>query len=488
MRLFQQLSGLSVLVSLVLAHEGHSHDHHHHDHSHDHEDLGGINFCGDGGSLTGGCQDGLGNIAAADQKVFLWKEKENETTQQDSPASDEDDSTLGNHPWTHTKPCFTSAETNHTLCVFTDNHFASNRGASFITTPERATFFTTTTPFLDPSLTKDINQDLHRTIPSRYEKQLIPGKGMGLIAKVHIPRGALIMANTPSLMIDYRAFEDLPKDSYRQLQASAVDHLPPLHREHIMALSTHDSADRSHIEKIDKICGTNAFDIDPHPEDPMQDHGFYVVFPEISRMNHDCRPNADYYFSHDTLTQYIHAIRDIIPGEELTLSYINPVMKHKARNEKLNRIWGFQCSCPLCTAPTPQQLASDTRIAQIRDFWGEFSDWSTDSRASPQLAELVASLYEQEKLWGNMYEAYTWLALEYNAAGEPWTAVKWANKAVERGIPVVGENDSDVLQMERLIKDPWAHWSWMKRVRVRGGWGKGREREGEENHENDDDE
>ncbi|KAK4177469.1 hypothetical protein QBC36DRAFT_327028 [Triangularia setosa] len=296
---------------------------------------------------------------------------------------------------------------------------------------------------------------------------------MGLIAKVHIHRGDLIMANTPSLMIDYRAFEELPKEEYRQLQASAVDHLPDLHREHILALSTHDGIERTHIERIDKICSTNAFDIDPDNDDEIQDHGFYVVFPEIARMNHDCRPNADYYFDHETLSQYIHAIRDIAPGEELTLSYINPIMKKKARNKKLNRIWGFQCACPLCTQEKPQSEASDNRIQQIKKLVGEFSDWSTDSRATPQLAELVLSLYEQEKLWGSMYEAYTWLALEYNAVGEPWTAVKYANKAVEWGIPVVGAKDGDMEQMRRLIVDPWAHWSWLKRVRVNGGWGRG---------------
>ncbi|KAK4661630.1 uncharacterized protein QC763_706210 [Podospora pseudopauciseta] len=477
MRLLHRLSELSVLASLVLAHEGHNYDHHHHpDHSHDHEDLGAVKICGDGGSLTGGCQDGLGSMGAADEKEFLWKE--NDTAQKPVTSSDDDSKPKG-YPWTHTTPCFTSPQPDTSICVFTDNNFANGRGASFITTPRRAEYLATTPAFVDQDLVKNINQDLHRTAPSKYEKHQIPGKGMGLIAKVHIHRGDLIMANTPSLMIDYRAFEDLPKEEYRQLQAAAVDQLPDLHREHIMALSTHDGIERTHIERIDKICSTNAFDIDPDSDDETQDHGFYVVFPEIARMNHDCRPNADYYFDHETLTQYIHAIRDISPGEELTLSYINPIMKKRARNKKLNRIWGFQCACPLCTKEQAQVEASDVRIHQIKELVGEFSDWSSDSRATPQLAELVLSLYEQEKLWGSMYEAYTWLALEYNAVGEPWTAVKWANRAVEWGIPVVGPKDGDMEQMRRLIKDPWAHWSWLKRVKVRGGWGKGSEREGD---------
>lgn len=98
----------------------------------------------------------------------------------------------------------------------------------------------------------------------------IPGKGMGLIATSHIHRGDLIMANTPSLMIDYRAFNELTKPQYMFLQAAAVAHLPPAHAAHLLALSAH-VTDTSHLtreELVDKISATNGFDIDPDDEDP----------------------------------------------------------------------------------------------------------------------------------------------------------------------------------------------------------------------------
>ncbi|KAK3990665.1 hypothetical protein QBC44DRAFT_341776 [Cladorrhinum sp. PSN332] len=334
-------------------------------------------------------------------------------------------------------------------------------------TERRAAHIAKYPAFVDPDLVKNINQDLKRTIPAKYDMKEFPGKGMGLVAKEHIRRGDLVMANTVSLMIDYRAFEELPKEHYTQLQAAAVDYLPEAHREAILALSTHDGTDRTHIQRIDKIAATNAFDIDADEEDEVQDHGFYVVFPEIARMNHDCRPNSDYYFDHDTLTQYIHATRDIFPGEELTLSYINPVMKRKARVRKLQRIWGFECACPLCTQEKPRVEASDLRIRQIKELSNEFSDWEPQSRADPAMAELMISLYEQEKLWGSMYEAYVFAAIEYNGIGEPWTAVKYARLAVEWGIPVVGPKDADVVEMAKMAEDPWGHWSWLKRNKVR---------------------
>lgn len=377
------------------------------------------------------------------------------------------------HGWTHSKPCYKSTKNDQeTYCVFTDNAFAEGRGTSFVTTASRAAHLATYPAFTEPETIKGTNQDLVRTIPAVYDMQEFPGKGMGLVAKKDIKRGDLIMANTVSLMIDYRVFEELPEDEWMELQALAVDNLPERHRSAVLNLSTHDGGELTHIQKVNKITTTNAFDIDPRADDEEQDNGFFVVFPEIARMNHDCRANADYYFDHNTLTQYIHAIRPIKKGEEITLSYINPRMRHEARKRKLQRIWGFQCVCHLCTRKPARIAASDSRITQIKELADDLQNQDADSRANPQMAELYISLHEQEELWGMMYEAYTYAAQEYNGVGDPWTAIKYAQLAVEWGITAVGPLDSVVVDMKKLAEDPWSHWSWMARTKKRNGWGK----------------
>lgn len=39
-------------------------------------------------------------------------------------------------------------------------------------------------------------------------------------------------------------------------------------------------------------------------------------------MNHDCRPNAHYYWDPETFTQNVFAVRPILAGEEITITYV----------------------------------------------------------------------------------------------------------------------------------------------------------------------
>ncbi|KAK4123148.1 glycosyltransferase family 1 protein [Parathielavia appendiculata] len=324
-------------------------------------------------------------------------------------------------------------------------------------THRHATKAITQTTFAEPGLVHGINPDPNTT-PPRYAMREIPGKGMGLVATAPILRGDLILANTASLMIDYRAFHELAKPRYTALQAAAVSHLPPSHQSLILSLSAH-IPDTSHLtpaELIDAILATNSFDIDPHPDDPADQHNsFFALFPDVARLNHDCRPNAEYRFDYDTLAQHVHAARDIWPGEEITLSYINGLMVRSERVDRLKKNWGFECS-----------IGMILRLREeLRDWKGRRTGEGEGSRACPEMAELLVSLLDMERLWGVVHEAYALAALEYNAVGEAWLAVKYARLAVEYGTPMLGEKDEDLMELRKLAENPWSHWSWEKRLK-----------------------
>lgn len=115
--------------------------------------------------------------------------------------------------------------------------------------------------------------------------------------------------------------------------------------------------------------------------------------------------------------------------------------------------------------------ASDERIKQIKRIRRQLENYEAGSSATPEMADLFVSLYEQERLSGSIYEAYTFAAIEWNGAGEPWKAVRYARLAIEYGLASAGPKDKDVIEMIRLADNPWAHWSWMLRTSKKLSWG-----------------
>src|SRR4051812_28312599 len=58
---------------------------------------------------------------------------------------------------------------------------------------------------------------------------------------------------------------------------------------------------------------------------PVEGRGGADETEPVSRLNHACSPNLGYYFDSTTLSHRVYAVRDIFPGEELTISYVEYV-------------------------------------------------------------------------------------------------------------------------------------------------------------------
>ncbi|KAK3504739.1 hypothetical protein B0T13DRAFT_532472 [Neurospora crassa] len=410
----------------------------------------------------------------------------------------EDPNTSPGHNWSRTNPCFNSIFSNDAFCVFTSTSYANDEGISFITTAQRAAYLTSLLSFTPHS---NITSS-----PEKYTISSIPGKGLGLIASTRIPRGSVILSSHPTLLIDYRVFDELPRIDYISLQAAAISSLPPAHRSAFFNLSTQSNnasvtGGLSRIALTDTIITTNAFDIPappprpwppsppsspPHDQTDPNDALWYTVFASsISRHNHDCRPNADFRFDWNSnkggpgLVQVITAVKDILPGEEITISYINPLGSRKARQKLLSTAWGFECSCELCSRSGGRVEEADRRVRLIRKVRRllkegqeggsnagreeEGEGWKMGSREQGEgddrtkAAESLVSLYEMEGLWGMVHEAYALAAREYSKAGETWMVMKWAALAVEFGTMVLGEGDEALREMKGLARNPWGH-------------------------------
>jgi len=147
---------------------------------------------------------------------------------------------------------------------------------------------------------------------------------------------------------------------------------------------------------------------------------------------------------------------------------MNIISPMKSRNERLTRLrtkWGFSCDCKLCTSEAHVWRESDSRLVQIKQIRDKLADKEPTSSGSPDMADLLISLYKQERMWGWVYIGYYHAAVEWNGLGKVWKAVEFARLAYDEGLFSVGPRDWRVKSMKRLVDDPTGHWSWAFRLK-----------------------
>jgi len=87
--------------------------------------------------------------------------------------------------------------------------------------------------------------------------------------------------------------------------------------------------------------------------------GLYVLH---SHLNHSCDPNISVrHLDQRTALSRITVLakKDIEPGEELLITYVNPMLSVKARREELEA-WGFgKCVCERCVEEEEKQSDPD---------------------------------------------------------------------------------------------------------------------------------
>jgi hypothetical protein len=99
------------------------------------------------------------------------------------------------------------------------------------------------------------------------------------------------------------------------------------------------------------------------------------------------------------------------------------------RKQQLDKQWGFNCTCKLCTASPKAVKASDVRLARIQRIIADLNVSIGERKPDPEKAELLVKLHEQERLWGPMAGAQMYAAMEFELAGNMDKAKFWAAKA-----------------------------------------------------------
>lgn len=401
--------------------------------------------------VDGACQLAVYDLFEADASIPAIRANLSHTTHtlyESRKAATQDP----DFPWTFWPECFSNEKTEEPYCVFSDQSFASGRGISILTTQTFAYAMREKPAFTNPNVLTDVNKFDNPP----FVQHEFPGKGRGLVANKTLHRGEKIFSSTPILITDSDAFQ-LDESERLALLYRGVDTLPLATQALFWALMGHFD-----IDPVDDRIGTNNFD------SVIDGIAQQVLFPEIAMMNHDCRPNAAYFWDEELLTHYVHAIRDIYPGEEITITYIDNEKDRETRMRRLEKNWGFKCSCAACTAHAHLAAESDNRLYQITGVAKTLDDWTSTSPATPEVAELLISLYQQERLDASLATAYKYAAETYSSFGKKWEAVKYARLSVEMGMLDKGFRHGDVTEMRKMSEEPEMTWSWNKRSGSRG--------------------
>ncbi|KAF2669111.1 hypothetical protein BT63DRAFT_250514 [Microthyrium microscopicum] len=362
--------------------------------------------------------------------------------------------------WTLEPYCMRSLEARQDICVYTSTWFAQGRGISFVAIPSEGPLVATA-PVLKNQMTHQFDTWVNPENDQRIERVPIPNKGLGTLSRHHFERGDAAQSFTPVLCIQDGVMQ-MKLGSYEQnttLNRGAAN-LPPKSR--TLMLELHGQFGGNPV--YDKV-NTNAF----NAAIGSSQQAYWSVYPETARYNHDCRPNTMYSIDERDLLHNLRVGRKIIPGEEITLSYLAPNMMSEERKQRIHAQWGFSCSCPSCTAPKDVKELSDYRIGMIETLETELNDLSLDRNASISTAEMLISLHQQERLDGVVGDAYMYAAFEHAYIGDKRGTQMNAALACEHMAIWRGTNHQYYQAMQRLLVNPEAERSWQYFARVKRG-------------------
>ncbi|KAJ3710296.1 hypothetical protein C8R42DRAFT_729437 [Lentinula raphanica] len=311
---------------------------------------------------------------------------------------------------------------------------------------------------------------------------------LGMFARTHIPQGATILTEFPVIVVPRDIKEIVGSvagldetKSQEELIDTLVFRLDS--QQEVFAMK--DCLGLPNVTTPSGIFSTNAFDIElkVNATSPKSaKHMYKALFLQTSRCNHSCGPNAVWKFDSSTFALILVAVRAIRPGEEITISYINPFLPRHLRRVQLQSKWKFTCHCTHCDIPWsfPGAIAqSDRARHELSTFFKKLPDWEQwcfDEKNEMDLIGMhlrAMQLREEEGLEGfkDGGAAGHWtdvaymkhidaLVMCFGALADVQGFRKWVNKAREVKLAEGPNSVSHVKVLDSWLKEPKKFYVW----------------------------
>ncbi|GAA5851414.1 hypothetical protein JCM5353_006869 [Sporobolomyces roseus] len=230
---------------------------------------------------------------------------------------------------------------------------------------------------------------LHAASTPATEVVDVPGKGKGIVALRDLEEGDLLFSEKPVVVVD------------RNLQLSVPEMVSYLDRQ-VSSLSEEDSKAFNQLAIAPPakseatsygIAMTNGISIETGPSEGG-------VFLLASRLNHSCRPSVAWRWDSKEEKLRVQLVRSVKKGEELTVSYTPAMEQSGPRRATLQRRYGFDCDCEVCSSPA-ELAASDYRRQLLADITNGLNNGPSPDHI-PSLLHIVCldglKLFEEEGL------------------------------------------------------------------------------------------
>ncbi|KAJ3732078.1 hypothetical protein DFJ43DRAFT_997782 [Lentinula guzmanii] len=312
---------------------------------------------------------------------------------------------------------------------------------------------------------------------------------LGMVARTFIPQGGVILVEHPVIVVPADMEVDASvvgldeAGSQSELYGALFSRLDSQMRKEVLALKDCSASPNAFTTR--GIFNTNALDVRLEVDKrrkfqaKVQEQKYKALFLKTSRCNHSCGPNAVWRFDRLSFTLTLSAVRAIHPGEEITISYINPFLPRHTRRTQLQSKWNFVCHCTHCDAPWtfPSAISqSDKARYELSTFFKKLPDWEQwcfDENNEQFMIERhlrAMQMREKEGLegfqdgTGSEIVAYMKhidaLVMCYGALADVQGFTKWVRKAREVKLAEGPDNALHVKVLDLWLKEPGKFYVW----------------------------
>ncbi|KAI9752906.1 MAG: hypothetical protein M4579_005424 [Chaenotheca gracillima] len=281
-----------------------------------------------------------------------------------------------------------------------------------------------------------------------YTIRPIPGKGQGLVTTTKILKGTRILTESPAFRVP-RDVSDI--EAVEQVVNREVDRLSKARQQAFHSLSN------IHGTGASSALGIARTNVLPLGADAREGG----LFLEASRINHSCVHNAQNTWN-TTLGQLtIHVFKDLEEGEEITISYLEGSESYVARQQRLKKSFGFDCTCELCSLPPDQRQESDQRLKEITRLDGLIGDGgriTSTPLACLREAHALLRLLEQAHIADARIPRLYYDVLQIAIAnGDQARAKVFAERACAARTVLEGADSPETIRLKEFAEKPAKH-------------------------------